>query len=58
MYPPADDYERGSTAHFRRFRTKGNFVMFGVNGSIRIDSVAGDILLDKEGADGRRIDEL
>jgi hypothetical protein len=58
MYPPRDDNERGSTKTFRRFRTKGNVVMFGINGSIRIDSLHGDVLLDKPGADGRRVEDL
>lgn len=58
MYPPLDDYEKGSTHTYRRFRARGHVVYYGMNGAIRIDSLHGDVLVDKPGADGRRIDEL
>jgi hypothetical protein len=58
LYPPRDDFERGSTPTYRRFRTKGNIVFFGVNGAIKIETLFGDILLDKPGADGRLIGDL
>jgi len=58
MYPPADDFERESTAKYRRFRTRGNMVFYGINGSIRIENLHGIVLLDKAGADGRRLEEL
>lgn len=55
MYPPQDDSERGSTERFRRFRAKGNIVYFGMNGSIRIESLYGQVLVDKPGSDGRTV---
>lgn len=56
MYPPCDDNERGSTERFRRFRTKGNVVYFGMNGSIRIESLQGRVFVDKPGGDGKTVE--
>lgn len=56
MYPPRDDSERGSTGRFRRFRTKGNIVYFGMNGSIRIESLHGTVFVDKPGGDGKTVE--
>jgi len=60
MYPPQEDYrvkcpERPS---LRKYRNKGHYNFIGSNGSIRIETLEGKILLDKHGQDGRRAYEL
>src|SRR5947209_8353354 len=57
LYPPQEDSrvrypERGS---FRKYRTKGNYIFIGLNGSIRIETLEGDVLVDKRGRDMRKV---
>lgn len=60
MYPPQEDNFRGVPNHpsLRRCRSRGHDTYFGENGSIRIETLAGKILLDKAGADGRKPHDL
>ena len=67
MYPPLDDNEKkAGHSGFRRFRTKAQNLLYGTNGAIRIhrlsptteDWIAGVVIFDKAGLDGRRIQEL
>ena len=60
MYPPQEDSrlkcpERPS---LRKYRNKGHYNFIGLNGSIRIETLDAEILLDKRGADGRNAYEL
>jgi hypothetical protein len=60
MYPPQEDSrvrcpERPS---LRKYRNKGHYNFIGLNGSIRIETLDAQILLDKRGEDGRKTDEL
>lgn len=60
MYPPKEDSrvkcpERPS---LKKYRNKGHYDYFGSNGSIRIETLGGDVLLDKPGQDGRKTHEL
>jgi hypothetical protein len=60
MYPPQEDSrvrcaERPS---LRKYRNKGHYNFIGINGSIRIETLDGKILLDKRGEDGRKTHEL
>lgn len=60
MYPPKEDSrvkcpERPS---LKKYRNKGHYDYFGSNGSIRIETLAGEVLLDKPGQDGRKTHEL
>jgi hypothetical protein len=60
MYPPQEDNFRmvPNRASLRRCRSKGHNTYLGQNGSIRIETLDGAILLDKAGADGRKTHEL
>jgi hypothetical protein len=42
----------------RKYRNKGHYNFIGLNGSIRIETLDAQILLDKRGEDGRKTDEL
>jgi hypothetical protein len=60
LYPPKEDSrvkypERSS---LRKYRNKGHYNYLGRNGSIRIETLDGKILLDKPGQDGRKTHEL
>jgi hypothetical protein len=60
MYPPREDSrvkcpERPS---LRKYRSKGHYDFLGINGSIRIETVDAETLLDKPGQDGRKAYEL
>jgi hypothetical protein len=60
LYPPQEDSqvkcpERPS---LRKYRNKGHYNFIGLNGSIRIETLDGEILLDKPGQDGRKTHEL
>ncbi len=60
MGPPLDDNRRSvpDRADVARYRTRGHNVFFGDNGAICIEEIAsGDLVLDKSGADGRRVFE-
>ena len=60
MYPPQEDScvkfpERPS---LRKYRSKGHYDYIGLNGSIRIETLEAEILLDKSGQDGRKTHDL
>jgi hypothetical protein len=60
MYPPQEDSrvkcpERPS---LRKYRNRGHYSFIGLNGSVRIETLDGEILLDKRGMDGRKTHEL
>ena len=60
LYPPQADArvrcpERPS---LRKYRNKGHYNFIGRNGSIRIETLAGRVLLNKPGQDGRTTHEL
>ena len=38
----------------RKYRNKGHYNYIGLNGSIRIETLEGEVLLDKPGQDGRK----
>jgi len=60
MYPPLEDSVRRVPAHpsLKRYRHVNHNTFIGKNGSIRIETISGKVLLDKAGADGRKTDEL
>jgi hypothetical protein len=60
MYPPQEDSFRRvpDRPSLRRCRSRGHNTYFGKNGSIRIEGLDGEILLDKPGDDGRTTHEL
>lgn len=60
MYPPQEDSRRGVSGRpsLRRYRSVAHNTYVGNNGSIRIETLDGEVLLDKPGADGRRTGEL
>jgi hypothetical protein len=60
MYPPQEDNFRAipKRLSLRRCRSKGHYIYFGQNGSIRIEALDGEILLDKPGADRRKAYDL
>jgi|SRR5580765_783538 len=60
LYPPQEDSrlkcpERPS---LRKYRSKGHHDFIGLNGSIRIETLDAEVLLDKRGQDGRSAYEL
>ncbi len=60
MYPAQEDSrvkfpERPS---LRKYRNKGHYDYIGLNGSIRIETLEAEILLDKPGQDGRKTHDL
>jgi hypothetical protein len=60
MYPPQEDSrvkcpERPS---LRKYRNKGHYLFIGLNGSIRIETLDAEIVLDKRGRDGRKAHDL
>jgi hypothetical protein len=60
MYPPQEDsrVRCPELPSIRKYRSKGHYDFVGVNGSIRIETLDAEILLDKRGADGRKAHEL
>lgn len=60
MYPPQEDARVKSPGQpsVRKYRNKGHYVFIGVNGSIRIETLDADIILNKPGVDGRKTHEL
>jgi hypothetical protein len=60
MYPPKEDSRVKCPEHpsLKKYRNKGHYDYFGSNGSIRIETLGGEVLLDKPGQDGRKAYEL
>jgi hypothetical protein len=60
MYPPQEDNRRAvpDRPSLRRYRSAKHNTFIGTNGSIRIETVDGETLLDKRSEDGRRTHEL
>ena len=56
MYPPQEDSRVRSPERpsLRKYRTKGNYIFIGINGSIRIETLEGQVLVDKPGRDMRK----
>lgn len=56
LYPPQADAEVKSPdrAWLKKFRSKGRYTYIGPNGSIRIETIMGELVLNKAGADGRK----
>lgn len=57
LYPPFDDSFREVPGHprLRRFRSLAHNTYIGDNGAIEIRNLAGEVELEKPGADGKRI---
>lgn len=59
MYPPQEDHKHTESSEITRYRNRNHNTYFGSNGSIRIETVNGKvILLDKAGLDGRKVGDL
>jgi hypothetical protein len=60
LYPPQEDSGRSvpDRPSLRRYRSVGHNTFLGQNGAIRIETLAGALILDKPGADGRRAFDL
>lgn len=59
MYPPQNDSKRIETKDITRYRNRNHNTYVGSNGSIKIVSIReGEVVLDKAGSDGRKVDEL
>lgn len=60
MYPPQEDSRMKCPEHpsLRKYRNKGHYNFIGSNGSIRIETLNAEILLDKPGQDGREAHDL
>jgi hypothetical protein len=60
LYPPQEDSGRNvpDRPSVRRYRSVGHNTFIGQNGAIRIETLAGAIILDKAGADDRRAFDL
>jgi hypothetical protein len=60
MYPPQEDSRVKYPDHpsVRKYRSKGHYDFIGSNGSIRIETLESEILIDKPGHDGRKAHEL
>lgn len=60
MYPPQEDsrVKFPGRPSLRKYRNKGHYNFIGLNGSIRIETLAARILLDKPGRDGRKTHDL
>lgn len=53
MYPPQEDsrVRNPERPSLRKYRNKGHYVFIGLNGSIRIETLNAEILLNKPGQD-------
>lgn len=57
MYPPRPDAARAVRGHpeVTRYRSRKGNTFIRTNGAIQIQSTTGVVLLDKPGADGKRV---
>jgi hypothetical protein len=60
LYPPQQDTKRSvpGAPGIVRYRSLAHNTLIGENGSIRIETIAGEILLNKPGADGRTVADI
>jgi hypothetical protein len=60
MYPLQEDSRRSVQGgpSLRRYRSVGHQTFIGTNGSIRIETLDGNVLLDKPGSDRQRTHDL
>lgn len=60
LYPPQADSEVKCLGRpsLRKYRNKGHYTFIGRNGSMRIETLDGELLLDKAGADGWKTHDL
>jgi len=60
IYPPQEDNRRTIPNHpsLRRYRSAKHNTFIGLNGSIRIDDLDGNVILDKPGRNGRKTHDL
>jgi hypothetical protein len=60
MYPPQEDSRVKNTERpwLRKYRNKGHYDFIGQNGSIRIETLDGVLLLDKPGYDGLKTHDI
>ena len=59
-YPPQEDNKRLvlGRPQMSRYRTVAHNVFIGVNGAIEIQTIHGNVLLQKAGADGKQIRQI
>ena len=60
LYPPQKDsrIKYPEPGALRKYRTRGNYIFIGLNGSIRIETLEGEVLMDKRGQDMRKVQDL
>jgi len=60
MYPPQDDSARDVPSHpfVRRYRSRRHNTFIGSNGAFEIHTIDGEVLIAKQGADGRTVWDL
>jgi hypothetical protein len=58
MYPPLPDSARDISGRpeITRYRSRAHNTWITTSGAIRIENISGEELLDKAGADGRKVD--